>query len=443
MLYIVVILLLILANGFLAMAQTALLAARQAQLQDWIARGNRRAKLALELARQPNLALTALQASIRFLVILIGVLAGKSMVPWFFERFLDRGGGFAETVSLGVLVVVLTYFSLMIGELLPRQIASAYPESVAVSMARSLWLLSRCAAPIARFLEWCTAAFARLLGRETVSAAPITEDAIKSLVQQGTEAGLFEETEQDMLNAVLRLGDQRARSLMTPRTQIAWLDRGDSIDRIREKIISSGHSRFPVASGSLDKVDAIVHSKDLLAHGWGEHGLNFEASTHQPLFVPRTITALEVLELLKSSGQHIALVVDEYGGIEGLLTHHDILEAIAGEIPFDAQSQDPKAVRRHDGSWLLDGMLSIDEFKDILQIEVLPGEKRDAYQTLGGFVFTKMGRIPSVSEYIEWNGLRFEVVDMDGKRIDKVLVSPLETAHQAASQNSDSSMRER
>ncbi len=442
MFYIAVILFLILANGFLTMGQTALVAARPARLHDWISRGNRRAKLALELTRQPNLALTALQACIRFLVILIGVLAGKSLVPWLFNRLFDEASGFAETVSLGVVVLVLTYFSLLIGELLPRRIASVHPESVAVFMARSLWLLSRCAGPIARFLEWCTEVFARLLGRETVNAPPITEEAIKSLVQQGTEAGVFEESEQDMLNAVLRLGDKRARSLMTPRTQIAWLDRGDNIERIREKIISSGHSRFPVAAGSLDKVDGIVHSKELLAHGLEQH-LNLEASMHQPLFVPRTITALEVLELFKSSGQHIALVVDEYGGIEGLLTHHDILEAIAGDIPFDAQSQDPKAVRRHDGSWLLDGMLSIDEFKDILQIEVLPGEKRDAYQTLGGFVFTKMGRIPTVSEYVEWNGLRFEVVDMDGKRIDKVLVSPLEAAPPALSEDSNPPMRER
>lgn len=329
-------------------------------------------------------------------------------------------------ISLGIVAVVLTCFSLILGELLPRRIASVYPETVAVLMARPLQLLTRSAWPIARFLELCTDALSRLLGRETVSAPPITEEAIKSLVQQGTEAGVFEESEQDMLNAVLQLGDKRARSLMTPRTQIAWLDRDDSIERIRQKIIASGHSCFPVAARSLDKVDGVVHSKDLLAHSLEGRGLNLQASMHQPLFVPRTITALEVLELFKTSGQHIALVVDEYGGIEGLLTHHDILEAIAGDIPFDAQPHDPKAVRRHDGSWLLDGMLSIDEFKEIFHIEALPGEKRDAYQTLGGFVFTKMGRIPALSDSFEWNGVRFEVVDMDGKRIDKVLVSPLE-----------------
>jgi len=438
-----VIFFLILATGFLAMARTALVAARKARLQEWISRGNRRAKLALELTREPNRALTALQASIAFLVIVTGVLAGRSLVPWLFNGLFHESGGSAEMISLGIVAVVLTCFSLILGELLPRRIASVYPETIAVLMARPLQLLTRSAWPMAHFLELCTDGLSRLLGRETVSAPPITEEAIKTLVQQGTEAGVFEESEQDMVNAVLQLGDKRARSLMTPRTQIAWLDRDDSRERIQQKIIASGHSCFPVAAGSLDKVDGVVQAKDLLAHSLEGRGLNLQAPTHQPLFVPRTITALEVLELFKGSGQHIALVVDEYGGIEGLLTHHDILEAIAGDIPFDAQAHDPKAVRRHDGSWLLDGMLSIDEFKEIFHIEALPGEKRDAYQTLGGFVFTKMGRIPALSDSFEWNGVRFEVVDMDGKRIDKVLVSSLEKQSRLEPAQHEPTVRER
>ena len=438
-----VIFFLILATGFLAMARTALVAARRARLQEWISRGNRRAKLALELTREPNRALTALQASIAFLVIVTGLLAGRSLVPWLFNGLFHESGGSAEMISLGIVAVVLTCFSLILGELLPRRIASVYPETIAVLMARPLQLLTRSAWPMAHFLELCTDGLSRLLGRETVSAPPITEEAIKTLVQQGTEAGVFEESEQDMLNAVLQLGDKRARSLMTPRTQIAWLDRDDSSERIQQKIIASGHSCFPVAAGSLDKVDGVVQAKDLLAHSLEGRGLNLQAPMHQPLFVPRTITALEVLELFKGSGQHIALVVDEYGGIEGLLTHHDILEAIAGDIPFDAQAHDPKAVRRHDGSWLLDGMLSIDEFKEIFHIEALPGEKRDAYQTLGGFVFTKMGRIPALSDSFEWNGVRFEVVDMDGKRIDKVLVSSLEKQTRLEPAQHEPTVRER
>lgn len=228
-----------------------------------------------------------------------------------------------------------------------------------------------------------------------------------------------------MVEAVFRLGDQSARSLMTPRSQIVWLDLNDSLEQIREKISESGHSRFPVSTGSLDDVTGVVQAKDLLANSLTGKPVDLKTSMQQPLFVPRTISALQVLELFKQSGKHIALVVDEYGGIEGLLTHHDILEAIAGEIPFSEKHAEPKAVQRHDGSWLLDGMLPVDEFKEIFHLESLPGEKKDAYQTLGGFLFTQMGRVPSVSDHFEWSSLRFEIVDMDGKRIDKVLVARL------------------
>ena len=258
---------------------------------------------------------------------------------------------------------------------------------------------------------------------ESSQAPSVTEEEIKTLVKQGTQAGVFEESEQDMVEAVLRLGEKTARSLMTPRTQIVWLDLGDSIEQMRAKIISSEHSRFPVGRGSLDNVIGVVQSKDLLSLCLAGRPMDLKALLQEPLFVPRTISALEMMESFKESAKHLALVVDEYGGIEGLLTHHDILEAIAGEIPFGESATDPKAVQRHDGSWLLDGMLTIDQFKEIFGIERLPGEKRDAYQTLGGFIFTQMGRVPTVSESFEWNKLRFEVVDMDGKRIDKVLVS--------------------
>jgi putative hemolysin len=294
---------------------------------------------------------------------------------------------------------------------------------------------------VVQLLGLSTDAVCRLFGRQSVSEPPVTEEEIKTLVKQGAEAGVFEESEQDMVEAVLRLGDKTARSLMTPRTQIAWLDLEHSTEQIREEIISSGHSCFPVATGSLDRVDGVVQAKDLLARSLSGHDLDLRPLMQQPLFVPRTVTALEVLESFKKSGQHIALVVDEYGGIEGLLTHHDILEAIAGDIPFDGKPSDPKAVQRHDGSWLLDGMLSVDEFKEIFHLDDLPGEKRDAYQTLGGFIFTRMGRIPAVSDSFEWNGLRFEVVDMDGKRIDKLLVSPSGNARRSSTNAANTDAR--
>jgi putative hemolysin len=423
---IVVILLLIVANGAFALSEMAVVTARKSRLQDWIKKGNRRAKAALELALAPNRFLSAVQIGITLVGILAGAFAGRSVAERLAAYIIDvpMVGGYHQQISLGLVVLVITYFSLVIGELVPKRLALRHPEAIATYVAYPLRWFTWLSSPMIYLLNLSTDAVCRVLGRSQGGEPPVTEEEIKTLVQQGTEAGVFEESEQDMVEAVFRLGDKTARTLMTPRTQITWIDLEDSPVRIREKIIAGGHSRFPVAAGSLDKVDGVVYAKELLGHILAGYSLDLKALMQQPLFVPRTVTALEVLESFKKSGQHIALVVDEYGGIEGLLTHHDILEAIAGDIPMDGKPTDPKAIQRHDGSWLLDGMLSVDEFKEIFNLEVLPGEKRDAYQTLGGFVFTSMGRIPSVSDAFEWNGLRIEVVDMDGKRIDKVLVSP-------------------
>jgi putative hemolysin len=422
---IIIILLLIVANGVFALSEMAVITARKSRLQDWIKKGDRRAKVALELALAPNRFLSAVQIGITLVGILAGAFAGRSVAQWLGAYIVGLPviGPYHQEIGLGLVVLIITYFSLVIGELVPKRLALRHPETIATYVAIPLRLFTKISSPMVHLLSISTDAVCRIFGRQQPNEPPVTEEEIKTLVQQGTDAGVFEESEQDMVEAVLRLGDKTARSLMTPRTHIAWLDLEDGAEQIREKIISSGHSCFPVATGSLDKVDGVVQAKELLTHSLAGQGLDLKALMQQPLFVPRTVNALEVLESFKRSGQHIALVVDEYGGIEGLLTHHDILEAIAGDIPFNGKPTDPKAVQRHDGSWLLDGMLSVDEFKEIFHLDDLPGEKRDAYQTLGGFVFTRMGRIPSVSDSFEWNGLRFEVVDMDGKRIDKLLVS--------------------
>jgi putative hemolysin len=341
-------------------------------------------------------------------------------------------GPYHNEIALGLVVLMITYLALVIGELVPKRLALRYPEKIAAALAIPLRLFTQMCAPMVGLLNLSTDAVCRLFGSQQPNEPAVTEEEIKMLVRQATEAGVFEESEQDMFEAVLRFGDKSARSLMTPRTRITWLDLEFTHEQIRERIISSGHSCFPVGSGGLDMVAGVVHAKDLLAHSLAGNALDLRALFHQPLFVPRTVTALEVLESFKKSGQHIALVVDEYGGIEGLLTQHDILKAIAGDIPFEGRLNHPKAAQRQDGSWLLDGMLSVDEFKEIFNLENLPGEKRDAYQTLGGFVFRQMGRIPAVADAFDWNGLRLEVVDMDGKRIDKLLVTRLHDVNRSA-----------
>jgi putative hemolysin len=419
--------LLILANGVFTMSEVAVVAARKSRLQEWASKGNRKAKTALELVNKPNRLLLTAQIGIT----LVGILAGTFGTRAFAEPLstiiasITAIEPYGQAIALGLVVLGLTYLLLVVGELVPKRLAMRYPDTIAAVLALPLCWFSKMLSPLASLLTISTDVVCRLFGKTQAQEPAVTEEEIKTLVQQGTEAGVFEESEQDMVEAVLRLGDKTARSLITPRTKIAWIDLGDSIEQIREKIVQSGHSRFPVATETLDNVTGIVQAKDLLAMSLAGKSLDLKALIQQPLFVPRTISVLALLESFKKSSKHIALVVDEYGGIEGLLTHHDILEAIAGDMPFGARPSDPKAVQRQDGSWLLDGMLSVDEFKEIFHLESLPGEKKDAYQTLGGFVFTQMGRVPSVAEHFEWNDFRFEVVDMDGKRIDKVLVTSI------------------
>jgi len=422
---ILIILLLILANGVFAMSEMAVATARRSRLQDWANKGNAKARKALELVNAPNRFLSAVQIGITLIGILAGAFGGRTVADRMatYLSAIPMIEPYSEAVGLGVVVLGITYLLLVIGELAPKRLALRHPETIVMVVAVPLRVLSKALSPAVHLLSVSTDAVCRLFGRHHAQEPPVTEEEIKTLVQQGTEAGVFEESEQDMVEAVFRLGDQSARSLMTPRTQIVWLDLKGSLEQIRETIARSGHSRFPVSTGSLDNVTGVVQAKDLLANSLAGKPVDLKASIQQPLFVPRTVSVLQVLEHFKQSGKHIALVVDEYGGVEGLLTHHDILEAIAGDIPFSEKHTEPKAVQRHDGSWLLDGMLPVDEFKEIFHLESLPGEKKDAYQTLGGFLFTQMGRVPSVSDRLEWGNLRFEIVDMDGKRIDTVLVT--------------------
>ena len=422
---IVIIFLLILANGLFAMSEIAVITARKSRLQDWANKGNTKAKVALEIAGSPNQFLSTIQIGITLIGILAGAFAGRTIATRL-STALNAVPGmepYSEAAGLAVVVIAITYFSLIIGELVPKRVALGYPEGIATVVAVPMRVLSAVSAPAVWMLSVSTEGILGMLGGRSSKEPPVTEEEIKALIRQGTKAGIFEESEQHMVEGVFRLGEKTAWAIMTPRSQMMWLDLKDSLDEIRKKLSESGHSRFPVGDGGLDNVVGVVQAKDLLPRAMAGEPINIHASLQQPFYVPRSAPALQVLELFKQSGRHIALVVDEYGSIEGLLTHHDILEAIAGEIPFGEEPVQPKAVQRQDGSWLLDGMLSVEEFKDIFELENLPGEKRDVYQTLGGFLFTQMGRVPSESDRFEWSRLRFEIVDMDGKRIDKVLVT--------------------
>jgi putative hemolysin len=422
---IVAILLLLIANGIFAMSEIAVVTSRKSRLQELASQGIDKARAALELANNPNQFLSTVQIGITMVGILAGAFGGGTLTEWLAVRLnaVPLIAPYSRTIALSIVVLSITYFSVIIGELVPKRLALGHPEAIAMFMARPMRLLLTVFTPVVHLLSASSDLIFRLFGKRLEERSPVTEEEVRTLIRQGTAAGVFEETEQDMVEAVFQLGDMSARGLMTPRTQIVWLDVNDSVEQIRSKLTDSGHSRFPVCVKSLDEVIGVVQAKDILATFLLGKNVDLRETMQPPAFVPRSMSALQVLDNIKKSGSHIVLVVDEYGGIEGLLTHHDLLEAIAGDMPLGKTPAEPKAVQRKDGSWLLDGMMSVDEFKEIFQLKDLPGERRDTFQTLGGFLFTQLGHVPAVSEHYEWNRLRFEIVDMDGKRIDKVLVS--------------------
>ena len=426
MLEVSIVVLLILLNGIFAMSEIAVVSARKTRLRQWAEEGNAKARAALELANNPNQFLATIQIGITLVGILAGAFGGATIANELSVILNDISwlAPYSHPLSLALVVGVIAYLSLIVGELVPKRLALNNPERLAMAIAAPMQALSRVAYPAVHLLGLSTEFFMRALGIRPSTEPPVTEEEIRALIEQGTQAGMFEEAEQEMVERVFRLGDRRVSAVMTPRTEIVWLDREASAQEIRHIITESVHSRFLVAEGSLDNVVGVVHAKDLLVHILSEQVVDLEATLEQPLYVPESMRALKVLELFKQSGTHIALVIDEYGGIQGLVTPSDILEAIVGDLPEAGEHVDPLAVQREDGSWLLDGMLPVDEFKDLFDLGELPGEDQGIYQTLAGFVVMQLGRIPAATDYFVWEGLKIEVVDMDGNRVDKVLVTP-------------------
>jgi putative hemolysin len=424
-----VIFLLLLLNGIFAMSEIAVVSARKTRLQQWAREGNSKAQAALELANAPNQFLSTIQVGITLVGIFAGAYGGATLSEALASALekVPLLAPYSRAVSLALVVIGITYLSLIVGELVPKRLALNSPERLASSLAGPMRALSRLASPVVHLLSVSTELVLRLLRIQPSEEPPITEEEIRALIKQATQAGMFEEAEQEMVERVFRLGDRRVSAVMTPRTEIVWLDVNAEPAEIRQQITESVHSRFLVADGSLDHVLGVVQAKDLLAHALSDHSFHLTTALQQPLYVPESMRALRVLELFKQSPTHIALVVDEYGSIEGLVTPNDILEAIVGDLPVAGELIEPLAVQREDGSWLLDGMLSIDELKELLQLGPLPGEDQGVYQTLAGFVMMQLGRIPAVADHFEWEGRRFEVMDMDGNRIDKVLATPTPT----------------
>ena len=413
---------LIVLNGVFVMSEMAIVSARKVRLQQLADRGDRSAGIALSLAMAPDRFLPTVQVGITLLVILCGA-RGESAISRVILPLLENllSPKYSQPISAAISIAIITYLTIVISELVPKQLALNSPEKVASLVAVPLNLLVRLATPIIFILSGSTKFVVKLLGIQPSNHPEVTEEEIKVMIE-----GVFEESENDMVKGVLSLDNLKIGALMTPRPDITWIDSEDSIAISRQKIIDSDYSRLPVCEGELDRVLGVIHVADLLSQTLKGEEINLTESLRQPLFIPESTRGLKVLEQFKKFGTHIAMVVDEYGVIQGLVTMHDIFEEIAGDITdFNEEPEEPQIIQREDGSWLLDGMLSIEELLDQFDIpeSAISAVDRGNYHTLGGFVSMQLGKIPISGEYFQWRKLRFEIVDMDGKRVDKVLVN--------------------
>jgi len=412
---------LLIINAILIMAETALLSSRKARLQNEVNKGNERAGIALKLTETPNQFLSVTQIGITTIDMLLGALTGATIGVWIDNQLNSYPLLEPYSAVIGLLVGVLpiTYLSLVVGDLVPKRLAMRDPEGVSSSVAGAMMFFTRLFSPLVRFLSFSTESVLRMMGVKNTEGPLVTEEEIQLLIDQGTQAGVFEEAEQDMVQGVFSLGEQRVYSLMTPRTEIVWLDIEDTIEEIRMKIAAHDISRFPVRQDTLDVILGVVKARDLLLASLSGNEIKLKQLLKPAFYIPETMFAGRALEIFKEKGTEMLLVIDEFGGLQGLLTVNDVIEEIVGEIEIE----EPQATQRQDGSWLLDGMLEVDEFKEIFNLPTLPHE--DEYETLSGFVMLSLGRVPQTADQFEWHELRFEVIDMDGRRVDKVLVTTL------------------
>lgn len=426
---IVVIVLLTLANGVFAMSELAVMSSRPARLKTMAEAGDAGAAVALRLARSPGRFLSTVQIGITLVGVAAGAFGGATLGGRLGDRLdavLPMLGGRGHALGLGLVVVAITYLSLVIGELVPKRAALRNPERVASRVARPMAALSGLASPLVWVLDRSSEALLRLTGPQEGRRETVTEEEIRALIREGARTGVFMPAETRMIDGVLRLADRTVRSIMTPRREVVWLERDDPPERILSAIRTSGHSRFPVGRGSLDDVVGVVHARDLFGRAaavpGGVKALGVAAAMVPPLVVHDGTAILRLLDLMKASGQHMAVAVDEYGGFEGVVTLKDIMRTIAGELPLHGRRGERGAVRREDGSWLVDGGMPVGAFEHATGAVGLTGH--GDYHTMAGFVLHHLGRLPAAGQSFEFAGLRYEVVDMDGRRVDKILVMP-------------------
>ena len=427
-----VLLILISLNGLFSMAEIALVTARRSRLQLLVDQGDSRAAAALALNEEPTRFLSTIQVGITSIGVLSGIV-GEAAFAEPLRLWLEGLGvatKWADIAAIALVVVAVTYFSIVLGELVPKRIGQLNPESVARALAGPIGWMAMATKPFVRLLSGSTDLLLRLFGARASTANAVTEEEIHALIEEGSESGVIDEQERAMVRNVFRLDDRQIASLMTPRSDIVYVDLDDPAEENLRKITDSEHSRFLVCRGGLREVIGVIGARQLLQQLARRELPDMQKGMQQPVFVPESLTGMELLENFRASSAHMAAVVDEYGEVQGLVTPHDLLEAIAGEFKTPSVD-DAWAIQRADGSWLLDGLIPIPELKDRLELVSVPEEELGRYNTLSGMMMLLSGRVPHTGDHSDWQGWRFEIVDMDQRRIDKVLATRLPPASEA------------
>ena len=424
---------LILLNALFAMSEMALTASRKARLQVMVETGDAGAQAAMTLHDNPTKWLSTVQIGITSISVLNGIVGDAAFsapfAGWLHETFAIRDRA-AEVAATAMVVVTITFLTIIFGELVPKRIGQMYPESVARLVAQPMEWISLMTRPFVKLLSWCTEATLKLIGIRGGPDRSVTEEEIAASLEEGLDAGVIEAQEHQMVRNVFRLDDRQVGSMMMPRAEIVWLDVAATTDDVLRLIGNDEHSRYPVCRGGLDDVLGVISAQSLLQQTMRGQPLSLTDKLQPPVFVPETLSGMELLDHFRASSAQMVFVVDEYGEVQGVITVRDVLEAITGEFttPTDGDSW---AVQRADGSWLFDGLIPVPELKDRLVLKDLPEEDRGRYNTLAGMIMLLLGRLPTTADAVEWEGWRFEVVDLDGKRVDKVLASAVSTAANA------------
>jgi putative hemolysin len=417
-----IILLLLILNGLFAMSEIALISSKRVRLEEKAKKGNHGAKTALKLLEEPERFLSTVQIGITLVGIIAGAFGGLTLADDLTPTLekISWLAPFAKQAAIGIVVTIITYFSLVIGELVPKTIAFNNPEGITIALAPFMRFLSWITTPIVLFLSFSTKIFLKVLMIKQKEESPVTEEELKILIEKGTQFGELEQNESELLKRIFRFGDRRAYEIMTNRQDVILINLNDPIEKIKHQVYENTFSRYPVCVDSPDNIIGVFTIKDFFHKLNTDNNFLLKDILSQPLFIPDNLTGVNIFEKFRDTKTYIAIVIDEYGSFEGIITLHDLIENIFGDLPDKHEAEEVAIFKRDDGSMLIDGSILIDELKDHLQIAF---EDEENFSTLGGFMMYKLNRIPKTGDKIEYENYTFEIVDMDGKRVDKVLVT--------------------